>query len=218
METLVAGTPAKVIVAPGANPSPLMLMKFPPAVVPELGLMDWIVGGRYENAFGSVAVWPSGFVTTTSTTAGRCKPVRTVMFVAVIVRIAAGAPPNVTLTPPANPEPWMVTLVPPRYMPELGLINEIVGGGAKTNVYAFVRQLWVPSGFVTHRSADPAACEPVVAVIVVDVATLTLLAGTPPTDTVAPSRNPVPFIVTTAPRLEPERGAIVANDNDTDGV
>jgi hypothetical protein len=180
--------------------------------------MDVIVGGKYPNPLVCVAVCPSGFVTTTSTTPGRCELVLTFMLAAAVVRTVAGAPPNVTVAPAAKPEPWIVTRVPPRYVPEPGLTKETIGGGAATKVYAFARQTCCPSGFVTHTSTEPGACAPVEPVSVVDVARLTLVAGTPPTAMVAPSWKPVPVSVISAPRLEPETGVIVVSDNDADGV
>lgn len=42
--TLVAATPPIVTLAPGENPVPVMVSEVPPLVVPELGLMELIVG------------------------------------------------------------------------------------------------------------------------------------------------------------------------------
>ena len=107
LETLpfVAGNPPNVTVAPGVNPSPEMDTDVPPTVDPVFGLTDVIVGGRYENPFARVAVCPSAFVTTTSTTPGRCDVVLTIMLAAVIETKLARAPPNVTVVPEAKPVP-----------------------------------------------------------------------------------------------------------------
>jgi hypothetical protein len=68
--------------------------------------------------------------------------------------------------------------------------------------------LWL-SGFVTTMLTDPAACAPVVAVIVVAETRTTFVAATPPIDTVAPVVKPVPVIVTgVPPKVGPDPGAI----------
>ena len=51
------------------------------------------------------------------------------------------------------------------------------------------------SGFVTTTVASPAPCVPVVAVIVVELTTATLVALTPPINTVAPATKFAPVIV-----------------------
>ena len=66
--------------------------------------------------------------------------------------------------------------------------------------------LW-PSVLVTTTFTVPAACAGVVAVIVVLLATVTLVAAVVPTATVAPARNPVPVMVTgVPPAVVPEAG------------
>ncbi len=53
-----------------------------------------------------------------------------VMVVALTtVTLAAGTPPNVTAVAPVRLVPVMVTLVPPRVVPLVGLIDVTVGAG-----------------------------------------------------------------------------------------
>ena len=66
-----------------------------------------------------------------------------------------------------------------------------------------------PSLFVTTTFTAPAACEGVVAMIEVLLATVTPVAAVPPRLTVAPLMNPVPVIVTDVPpAVPPEAGEI----------
>ena len=83
------------------------------------------------------------------------------------------------------------------------------GGARYVNAFASV-PLW-PSLFVTLTLTAPAACEGVVAVIVVALTTVTAVAAVPPMMTVGPDRKPVPLIVTAVPPLVvPETGATLA--------
>ncbi len=67
----------------------------------------------------------------------------------------------------------------------------------------------VMSGFVTTTFTRPAACTPVVAVIVSVFRTVTDVAAVPPIVTVAPSRKYAPEIVTAVPPPdEPVAGPI----------
>src|SRR5262249_16239710 len=53
--------------------------------------------------------------------------------------------------------------------------------------------------FVTTTSTVPLPCAGVVAVIFVELTTITLVAGVPPNDTVAPLRKPVPMMLPDVP-------------------
>ena len=124
------------------------------------------------------------------------------------VTLVAATPPIATVAPFTKLVPVIVTGVPPAVGPEVGAIFVTVSGGPR---YAkpFVSVPVFPSGFVTTTSTSPAACAPVVAVIVVWLTTVTPVAATPPIVTVAPSTNSVPVIVTLVPPAAgPEVGAI----------
>ena len=65
------------------------------------------------------------------------------------------------------------------------------------------------SVLVTTTLTAPAVCAGVVAVMEVELTTVTLVAAVPPNVTVAPLKNPVPVIVTDVPPLVlPEVGEI----------
>ena len=65
------------------------------------------------------------------------------------------------------------------------------------------------SVFVTTTSTTPAACAGVVAVIEVELTTITLVAEVPLNVTVAPDKKPVPVIVTESPpKVVPVEGDI----------
>src|SRR4051812_46341777 len=64
-------------------------------------------------------------------------------------------------------------------------------------------------GLVTTTSTMPAACAPVMATIVVGFITFTLVAATPPTETVAPGRKSVPeIVIVVPPSIAPDVGEI----------
>src|SRR5258706_9253429 len=100
----------------------------------------------------------------------------------------------------------MVTGVPPPASPPLGVTEETAGGARYVKPPSKV--LFCPSGFATCTSAGPAACGGVVAVIWLELPTLTPPAGTPPIRTLAPDWKFEPEIVTTVPPvIGPDVGA-----------
>lgn len=166
-----------------------------------------------------VALWVSGLVTVTLTAPAACAAVVAVIDVASTnTTFVAGTPPIVTVAPETNFVPVMVTLVPPSVVPDGGAMLEIVGA-VEAYVKPFVSvALWV-SEFVTVTFTAPAACAGVVAVIDVAPTTTTLVAGTPPIDTVAPATKFDPVIVIgVPPSVDPDVGetpAIVGAGFDT---
>jgi hypothetical protein len=81
-------------------------------------------------------------------------------------------------------------------------------------VNPLVRVLLWPLLLATTTFTVAAACDGVVAVIVVLFATVTLVPATPPNVTVAPDRKPVPVIFTDVPPLVvPELGEILFTAN-----
>ena len=85
--------------------------------------------------------------------------------------------------------------------------SKMTPGGARY-VNAFASAMLWPSLFSTLTLTAPAACEGVVAVIVVALTTVTAVAAVPPMVTVGPAMKPVPVIVTAVPPLVvPEIGA-----------
>ena len=100
-----------------------------------------------------------------------------------------------TVAPLAKLVPVSVIVVPPAVEPDEGVTLPIVGGGSATYVKAEASVLDRPST-VTVTSAAPAARAAVVAWIVVLLTNFTLVAGAPPTVTVAPSAKLAPLMVT----------------------
>src|SRR5437667_12836177 len=86
------------------------------------GLRSWFAG--------SLALWPSGLVTVTSTVPSACGGAVAVMEVLWTVTLVAGVPPNVTVAFGTKLAPVMVTMVPPALGPELGRMVVTIGGGA----------------------------------------------------------------------------------------
>ena len=121
------------------------------------------------------------------------------------VVFAPGTAPKLTMLPAENPDPEMVTVLPPEADPEFGLIPVTTGGAIYVYLSALVAAL-VPAGVETVTSTVPAEADAgTVAVRVVLLTTLTPVAATVPKSTVLAPLNPVPVIVTVEP---PVRGPL----------
>src|ERR1041384_3925069 len=68
-------------------------------------------------------------------------------------------------------------------------------------IYPLLSVPFCESVLVTTTSTVPATCADVVAVIEVELTTVTLVAAAPPKLTLAPDKKPVPVIVTDVPPL-----------------
>ena len=82
----------------------------------------------------SVALWPSGLVTRTSTVPAACADVVTVMLVALMLPTVAVAPPMVTVALETKFVPVTVTWFPPATGPPVGSTELTVGGGGMLTV------------------------------------------------------------------------------------
>ena len=133
--TDVQALPPTVTAAPAAKLVPVIVIAVPPAVEPELGEIDPIVGAEidppgavYVNAPVDVVVPVSLLVTTTFLAPALPAGVVQVIDVAeTTVTDVQALPPTVTAAPAAKPVPVMVIAVPPAVEPELGEIDPIVG-------------------------------------------------------------------------------------------
>jgi len=168
-----------------------------------------VSGDEYVYPLLSVPFCESVLVTTTFTVPAACAGVVAVIEVALTtVTLVAAVPPKLTVAPDAKPLPVIATDVPPLVLPEVGEIAVTVGA----DVLYVNPLLSVPlceSVLVTTTLTVPAACAAVVAVIEVELTTVTLVAAVPPKLTVAPDEKPVPVIVTDVPPLVlPEVGEI----------
>lgn len=118
--------------------------------------------------------------------------------------LVAAVEPNVTVAPEAKFVPVIVTAVPPAVEPVLGETPVTVG--TRKYVKPLVRlPLWPLT--VTVTVTAPVVPAGVVAVMLVLLATTTLVAAAVPKVTVAPEAKFVPVMVTAVPpAVEPELG------------
>ena len=127
--TEVAATPPIMTALAPVRFEPVIVTTVPPAVGPALGLTDTIVGGaKYAKAPVFVTV-PNGVVTDTFALPAAPAGVTAVSVdeLSTWTEVAA-TPPIVTVAGTKNPEPVMMTVVPPAVGPWLGVTAEIVGG------------------------------------------------------------------------------------------
>lgn len=209
--TFVAAVVPKRTVSPGRKFVPVRVTVFPPVRTPEFGEIPVSVGGGVETYVKAALNWAlcvSGFVTCTATTpvpggvtAVTCVELTTTVLAALLL-------PKRATAPAANPDPVIVTVVPPPVVPEVGDTLEIVGMASGVYVNAFRSVLLCESGFVTCTLTGPGAMAGVDAVIVVLFTTVTAVARVLPNRTVAPPWKSVPVMVTLVPPSElPDEGA-----------
>src|SRR5829696_7562850 len=156
---------------------------------------------EYVYPLFSVPFCESVLVTTTLTVPAACAGVVAVIEVELTtVTLVAAVPPKLTVAPDEKLVPVIVTDVPPLVLPEVGEIAVTVGADA-LYVYPLFSVPLCESVLVTTTLTIPAACAEVVAVIEVELTTVSLVAADPPKLTVAPYEKPVPVIVTDVPPL-----------------
>jgi hypothetical protein len=165
--------PTEAVVAPSfrmrpeANPVPVTTTGVPPAIGPTAGDIPVTVGGAtYVNAFVSVPVVRSAFVTTTLVEPTACAGSVIPIVVAVTDVTVALAPPTVTVAPVRKFVPLIVAAPPPASAPAFGLILVGLGGGACVTVTLAVEPLF--EAFESNPSATtPATFVNVPAVVAV---------------------------------------------------
>jgi hypothetical protein len=145
-----------------------------------------------------VALVPPGVVTVTSTAPEPAGDVAVIDVALLTVTPVADVVPNLTVAPETNPDPVIVTLVPPASGPADGLTDVTVGITSYVNWSEMLVAL-VPPGVVTVTSTVPAVPVGDVAVIELALFTVTPVAAVAPNFTVAPETNPLPVIVTLVP-------------------
>src|SRR6516165_2507559 len=178
--TEVAAAPPKATVAPDTKLLPFSVTDVPPVVSPVVGETLVTVGAPKVNPLASVALCPSGLVTTTLMLPCACGGVFAVIFVALTTTTeVAAAPPNVTVAPDAKFCPVNVTGVPPAIGPLAGETAVRIGAGA-TNVNPLASVALCPLGLVTTTFTLPCTCGGVFAVICVALTTTTEVAAAPP--------------------------------------
>ena len=141
--TLVAATPPTVTLVAPAKLAPVIVIAVPPAVEPDVGETEEIVGGATDvNAFVAVAV-PFGVVTATLFAPTVPAGVTAVTLVdETTTTLVAATPPTVTLVAPVKLVPVIVIAVPPAVEPDVGVIDVIVGFG----VLATRKPMLLPMG------------------------------------------------------------------------
>ena len=149
---LVTATPSMVTLLAALKFVPLIVMSVPPASTPVFGFTEVMVGAGNSNvnAFKAVAI-PAGVVTTTDLAPEVRAGVIAVMEVSeTTTTLVAATPPKVTLVAPVKCAPEIVTVVPPRVVPDVGLNDAIVGAGISyVNALTAVA---LPNGVVTDTS------------------------------------------------------------------
>jgi hypothetical protein len=130
------------------------------------------------------------------------------------VNDVAAVAPNATRNAPVNPEPLIVTLVPPDAGPDAGLTPDTTG--AATNVkWSLALVAEVPPPVVTRTSTVPADSVGAVAVIDPSLFTVNDVAAVAPNATADAPVNPEPLIVTLVP---PDAGPDAGLTPDTTGA
>jgi hypothetical protein len=165
------------------------------------------------NAFASVPLCVSSFVTVTLAAPAVWAGIVAVIVVVLITEtFVAALPSTLTVAPEEmkKPVPVIVTAVPPAAGPDAGATPVTVGGGGTTYVNASANVPLCVSEFVTVTLTDPAPCAGVVPMSILVLLTTVMMpvTGLPPMLTVAPAAKPVPVIVSDVPpRVVPEFGA-----------
>ncbi len=226
--TAVAATPPNVTPVAPVRFVPVIVTTVPPAIGPDVGLIDVTVGSTGGAAVkvnvspAEVAEVPAGVVTFTSTAPAACAGEVACTDVALTkLNAAAAVPPNDTPVTPVRLVPVIVTTVPPAIGPDVG-DNEVTVGsaGGATNVYLSPAETTeVPPGVMTVTSTRPAACAGATAVAeVADTGVTAVAAAVPKVTAVMPVRF-VPVIVTTVPpAIGPDVGLIEVTVGRTGGA
>ena len=207
--TPVAGVPPILKVAPAAKLVPVIVTAVPPVVRPLPGDRLLTVGAvaLKVNAFASVPLCPSGFVTVTLTLPAAPAGVVAVMVVLFTKVIAVAALlPRLTVAPATKFAPLIVIAVPPMVDPVAGVTLATLGAG-KLYVNAFASIPLCPLALVTVTFTLPATPAGVVAVMVMLLTTITEVAAPLPTLTVVPAAKLVPLtVIAVPPVVSPELG------------
>ena len=124
--TPVAAAPPKSTVDPEVNPDPVMVTVVPPVAGPDNGEIA-VTTGTYANCPATTGLPPVG-VTVTSTVPSPAGVLAVRMVPAELTLTpVATVPPKSTVDPEVNPEPEIVTEVPPLAGPDVGEREVIVG-------------------------------------------------------------------------------------------
>ena len=154
---------------------------------------------KVKASEGAVADVPPGVVTVTLTVPSASAGLTAVIFLSLLTaNEGAGTVPNSTTDAPVNPEPLIVTEVPPAVDPEVGLMQVTTGPGSYVKRSA-VPTAEAPPGVETETSTAPEGPAGQVAVNSLSLMTVNEEAGTDPKLTAEAVVNPLPSTVTVVP-------------------
>lgn len=126
--TAVAAVVPKFTSRVPIKPDPVMVTTVPPAIGPEVGVMELITGDGWKPKLSEPSV-PPGVVILIGTVPTRCAGVIASTSVSsMTVKLVAGVDPKFTLVVPKRPVPVTATLSPPAVTPVVE--NTAVGAGA----------------------------------------------------------------------------------------
>jgi len=136
--TFVAAAVPNVTVAPETKLVPVMVTLVPPTVVPVFGETPVTVGvgTAYVNPLARLPLWPFSLTVTLRAPAALAGVVAVIVVLLVTETFVAGVVPKVTAAPATKFVPVIVTLVPPRVDPVLGLTLVTVGAGDEPPPFA----------------------------------------------------------------------------------
>ena len=122
---VIVATALLIVIDAPSKLVPLMTVLTPPAINPELGVSEAMVGGE-TNVNALLVAAPAEVVATILVTPAAPAGVSAVICVSVTVALVTAAPPTVT-TAPVKFVPVIVIGVPPTVVPDVGLTAVIVG-------------------------------------------------------------------------------------------
>lgn len=197
--------PNRTSVAP-ENPDPVTVTTVPPAVEPDDGEIP-VSSGRgksYRNMTGGSCglPTPAEFFTEIRADPGDDDGVVTVRWLSSMTfRSHAYILPNRTFSVPLNPEPVIVTTVPPSMGPEEGEMPDTLG--RETPSYWYMAdgsvELPAPVALMTETGTVPAGFGGVMMVRRVSLSTFSIVPDFPPNRTSVAPENPDPVMMTYVP-------------------
>ena len=122
---VIVATALLIVIDAPSKLVPLMTVLTPPAINPELGVSEAMVGGE-TNVNALLEAAPAEVVATILVTPAAPAGVSAVICVSVTVALVTAAPPTV-MTAPVKFVPVIVIGVPPTVVPDVGLTAVIVG-------------------------------------------------------------------------------------------
>jgi hypothetical protein len=177
------------------KPVPVRVTLLPPVTPPVVGDNEESVGGLTKRNTAPLLVAEVVSIVTALAPAPRAGEVALTLLSEMTVKDVAGVGPKWTASVSINPDPVIVTSVPPAVGPEAGVMEEITGDGWNSKL----SELSVPPWVVIMIGTVPARCIGVTASTSVSLTTVKFVAATDPNDTLVVPARLVPVIVTVSP-------------------